>query len=95
MTVVRDKAFAGSLVAYQVLIDGTVAAKLRSGEMVTLYVGAGDRIIEVRHPSPSIGAIGDSETVRAEAGTSYYFRVNSDLGQIRLLRTTAESMGIK
>jgi hypothetical protein len=95
LTIVRDKAFAGSAVAYQILIDGTVSAKLRAGEMATFYVGTGDRILEVRHPSSIVGAIGDSETIHAEAGNSYYFRINSDLGQIRLVRTTAESMGLK
>jgi len=95
LIVVRDKAFAGSAVAYQVLIDGTVSAKLRAGEMATFHVHAGDRILEVRHPSATFGAIGDSDAIRTEAGSSYYSRINSDLGQIRLLRTTAESMGLK
>lgn len=95
LIIVRDNAFAGGAVAYQVVIDGTVSAKLRAGETATFHVRAGDRILEVRHPSSTLGAIGDSETVHTEAGSSYYFRINSDLGQIRLLRTTPESMGLK
>jgi hypothetical protein len=95
LVVVRDQAFAGSLVAYDLLVDGTLAAKARTGEMVTFFVLPGERILEVRHPSPRLGAIGDSDTVRAEEGRDYYFRINSDLGQIRLLRTTAESLGAK
>jgi hypothetical protein len=93
LVVVRDRAFAGSIINYHLLVDGTLAAKVGGGEVVTLFVDPGERILEVRHPSATMGAVGDSDTVRAEDGVACYFRINSDLGQIRLLRTTAESVG--
>lgn len=93
ITIVRDSAFAGSLVNYRILIDGIVMARIAAGEFVALSVPAGDRIIEVRHPSESLGAAGDAQTVHVEKGSNLYFRINSDLGQIKLLPTTAASVG--
>lgn len=95
ITILRDKAFAGSAVAYKLLVDGTLSAQIRSGEFILLYIPMGERVIEVRHPSARLGAIGDSATVRANSGERYYYRINSDLGQIRLLRTTEESINPK
>lgn len=89
--VLRDKAFAGGGVNYRLLIDGKLAAKVAAGEFVVLYVSPGEHVIEVRHPSALLGAIGDSSTLRAEANVKYFYRINSDLGQIRLLRTTEDS----
>lgn len=90
--VLRDRSFSGSLVNYRLLVDGKVAAELGTGEYVTLHVPAGECLLEVRHPSATLGAIGDSQTLRADARARYYYRVNSDIGQIRLLRTTEESI---
>lgn len=90
--VLRDRSFVGSMVNYRLLVDGKVAAELGTGEYVTLHVPPGERLLEVRHPSTLIGAIGDSNTLRAESGTRYYYRVNSDIGQVRLLRTTEDSI---
>jgi hypothetical protein len=93
LTIVRDKSFAGSAVDYLLLIDGVLAARIGYGEYVALHIPAGERIIELRHPSPLVGAVGDSATLRVDPGARYYYRINSDVGQLRLLRTTAESIG--
>ncbi|MBU2538120.1 MAG: DUF2846 domain-containing protein [Proteobacteria bacterium] len=91
LAVLRDKSFSGSAVDYRLFVDGKLSAQLAWGEFVIMSLPAGERIIEIRHPSPLVGAIGDSATLRAEPNVTYYYRVNSDSGQIRLLRTTAES----
>jgi hypothetical protein len=91
LTVLRDKSFAGSAVDYRLFIDGKLSAQLAWGEFVTLPIALGERVIEVSHPSALVGAIGDSATLRAESGGRYFYRINSDLGQIRLLRTIEES----
>lgn len=92
LTVLRDKSFAGSAVDYRIFVDGQLSAQLAWGEFVLLHIASGERVIEVRHPSALLGAIGDSATLRAEAAGKYFYRINSDLGQIRLLRTTEESV---
>lgn len=92
LNILRDRAFAGCAIDYRLFVDGRLSAQLAMGEFVVLSIPAGERVIEVRHPNPMIGAIGDSATLRAEPNAQYYYRVNSDLGQIRLLRTTAESV---
>lgn len=93
LTVLRDSAFAGSAVAYHLIVNGELAARIRAGEFVRLYVPSGDVVIEVRHPSAHFGAIGDSASLTAEPRGRYFYRINSDLGQIKLLRTTASSVG--
>ncbi len=92
VSVLRDKSFSGSVVDYRLLVDGKLSAQLAWGEFVVLSLPAGDRVIEVRHPSALVGSIGDSTTLRAEPNGKYYYRINSDHGQIRLLRTTVESV---
>ena len=92
LTVLRDKAFAGAIVDYSLLIDGKLCAEIGWGEFVVLYMLPGERVIEVRHPNPWAGSIGDSTTLRAELNGKYFYRINSDVGQIRLLRTTEESV---
>lgn len=92
LSIFRDKSFSGSAIDYRIFIDGELSAQLAWGEFVFLSLPAGEHVIEVRHPSTLIGAIGDSTTLRAESNAQYYYRVNSDAGQIRLLRTTVESI---
>lgn len=92
LNILRDKAFSGSAIDYRLFVDGRLSAQLAMGEFVILSIPAGERVIEVRHPSSVIGAVGDSATLRAEPNAQYYYRVNSDFGQIRLLRTTADSV---
>lgn len=91
ITVIRDSSFAGSAIRYRVLIDGVLAARISTGERGTFYVKPGEHVIEVRHPDSGIGAIGDSDAVQAVASAKYFYRVNSDLGLIKLLRTTEAS----
>lgn len=88
LIVVRDNAFAGSMVKYQLFIDGFLVAKIGAGEHVELCVESGYRLIELKHPLPMIGAIGDSVEIQVHPSRKYAFRINSDLGIIRLLRTT-------
>jgi hypothetical protein len=95
LTVLRDRAFAGSAVDYRLLIDGILSAQISAGEFATLYIPAGERVIEIRHPSAFIGTAGDSATLRAEENMKYYYRINSDLGQMPLLRTTEASIEAK
>lgn len=95
LTVLRDRAFAGSAVDYRLLIDGTLSAQISAGEFATLYIPTGERVIEIRHPSAFIGTAGDSAILRAEENMKYYYRINSDLGQMRLLRTTEASIEAK
>lgn len=92
LTIARDKSFAGSLVGYKILLDGHLAAEISAGEFLVLGAAPGERVVEVRHPSALVGSIGDSVTLRAEPKAKYFFRINSDVGQIRLLRTTEESL---
>jgi hypothetical protein len=92
VTIARDKSFAGSAVDYRIFLDGRLSAQLAWGEYVVFGVLPGERVIEVRHPSALVGAIGDSATLRADPKGRYFYRINSDLGQIRLLRTTEESL---
>ncbi len=92
LTVLRDKAFTGGGVDYRLFVDGKLSAQLAWGEFVVLYVLPGERVIEVRHPSALLGAIGDSTTLRAEPDGKYFYRINSDIGQIRILRTTEDSI---
>ena len=94
VTLLRDQSFAGSAVDYRILIDGRLSAQLAWGEFVVMHVPSGERVIELRHPSATLGAIGDSTTLRAEPAAKYFYRITSDVGQMRLLRTTAESVGL-
>ena len=93
-TILRNKGFVGSAIDWRVLIDGTPAAQIAWGEFAVLYVKPGERIIEVRHPSPTIGMVGDSATLRAESGAAYCYRINADDGVVKLLRTTSEAVGV-
>ncbi len=69
-----------------------LSCQLAVGEFTTLYIDAGERVIEVRHPNEWIGSIGDSNTLRAESDGRYFYRINSDIGQIRLLLTAESSV---
>jgi DNA-directed RNA polymerase subunit H (RpoH/RPB5) len=91
VTIIRDSSFAGSAIRYRVLIDGMLAAMIWTGERATFYVQPGEHVIEVQHPDSGLGAIGDSDAVQAVASGRYFYRVNSDLGMIKLLRTTVVS----
>lgn len=94
LTILRDKGFVGSAIDWRVLIDGMPAAQIAWGEFAVLYVKPGERIIEVRHPSPTIGMVGDSTTLRAEPGAAYFYRINADVGVVKLLRTTSDAIGV-
>jgi hypothetical protein len=37
--------------------------------------------------------VGDSTTLRAEPGAVYFYRINADVGMVKLLRTTSEALG--
>lgn len=91
ITIIRDSSFAGSAIRYRVLIDGVLAAMIWTGERGTFYVPPGEHVIEVQHPDSGIGAIGDSDAVQATTAGRYFYRVNSDVGMIKLLRTTEVS----
>lgn len=91
VTLLRDKAFWGAGVNYRVLVDGAIAADLGWGEWVSFQLQPGERLIELRHPSPTMGAVGDSATLNAQPNGHYFYRINSELGQMRLLRTTEAS----
>lgn len=93
LTILRDKGFVGSAIDWRILVDGTPTAQIAWGEFAVLYVKPGERIIEVRHPSPTIGMVGDSTTLRAEPGAVYFYRINADVGMVKLLRTTSEALG--
>jgi hypothetical protein len=92
LTVARDKAFAGSAVNYLLLIDGRLAAKIATGEFVRFDLPAGEHILEIRHPSATLGAVGDAAVLKAEPAAKYFYRINSDVGVMRLLRTTEASL---
>jgi hypothetical protein len=91
LVLLRDTSAAGGMVAYVIIVNGTEAARIRTGERAELYVPQGDTLIEIRHPSVHFGAAGDSATLTAKPGMAYFFRINSDLGQIKLLRTSESS----
>ena len=93
LTILRDRGFAGSAIDWRVLIDGKLSAQIAWGEFAVLYIPPGERVIEVRHPSPTIGVIGDSSTLRAERSGAYFYRINADVGIVKLLRTTSEAIG--
>lgn len=93
ITILRDKAFVASAIDWRILVDGALSAQVAWGEFAVLYLKPGERVIEVRHPSPTIGMIGDSTTLRAEPGAAYFYRINADVGMVKLLRTTSEAIG--
>ena len=91
--VMRPSSFAGVAINYQLSLDGQLAAAIGSGERVTLYVPPGEHLLELRHPSQILGATGDSASFTAVREGRYYFVINSDIGSMRLLRTTAGAVG--
>lgn len=91
ITVMRDKAFAGGAVDYQLLLDGELIARIGRGEYVVALAEPGERVLEVRHPAETWGTPGDSQSWRLEPAGDYYFRINSDVGLMRLVRTTRSS----
>lgn len=93
VVVVRNNSFAGGGVGYELVLDGKPAAKIGSGEFTTFLVEPGQHLLEVRHPSQSLGAIGDSKSIDAKDRAAYYFYIASDLGQIKLIQTTGSALG--
>lgn len=91
--VMRPMTFVGIAINHQLSLDGQLVAAIGSGERVTLYVPPGEHLLELRHPSQILGATGDSASFTATSGGRYFFVINSDLGSMRLLRTTAGAVG--
>lgn len=90
ITIARDRSFAGSAVNYRLLVDGVLVAQIATGEYLHLQIPAGERVLEVR-PNNTWGAAGDAATLQVSPGGRYAFRINSDAGLIKLLRTADES----
>ena len=92
VTVLRDRALSGSALRYRLLIDGKLSAKIAIGEFVTFYLPPGEHLVELRNPIPRGGPFGDSLILQVTPGAEYFFRVVSDAEQMRLLRTTKDSV---
>jgi len=95
VTVLRVAIMPGSLMNYHLLVDGKLAAKIGNGEFADLYVKPGERIIEIRHPHETMGFLGNSVALNAEPNERYFYYLHLNAGQLVLMRTTGESVGMK
>jgi len=82
LVVRRDTGVTSSACAFRIMVDGTAAAELGTGEMVTLYVPPGDHILSTEYRGALCSASGRA-TVRATAAAgkrqSFRVGVGSDL----------------
>jgi hypothetical protein len=73
----RDSGIQSSMCATQILVNGQIAAYIRTGERITLHLPAGDFILGAVADSICAGGLVE---LRAQAtpGTPQYFRVGYD-----------------
>lgn len=85
--ITRDTGIMSAACSTKVSIDGTLAAYIRAGEKVTLYIAAGDVIIGAQPDGVCAGGLVEIEA-RLQAGKPAHYRIGYDHnGSLGLYRT--------
>jgi hypothetical protein len=91
IVVVRPQRFAGSAASWTITIDGAEVYAVRTGEHVIVAVPVGERIVGVKYFGPLFATEENTQTVNAESGQTYYFRLDPGFGGVSINRITAEA----
>lgn len=90
LTVTRDTGFVGGACSSQVFIDGKLAAYVRAGETVTLYVPQDEFIIGAQSSNPCPGPLVEIEAKAKKVVVLRYRLSHPQNGDPGLVRTAVQ-----
>jgi hypothetical protein len=93
--ILRDGAFSGGAVDYDVYVDDKLVGSIAVEQRMTLYLPPGEHAIMIRNPLPVALTGAPASTVQMfSADTAYFFRFSAGSGGgSTLQRVTAASVG--
>lgn len=94
ITVVRDSGMLGAAGSAALFVNGEIVARVRAGESITLNVDSGDNVLGVG-PGTKMSWEKDNvelieQTLNAQAGKDYYFRITIDRYKGLVLQRTTQ-----
>lgn len=92
--IVRDRGILGSAGSAAVFLNGEIVARVRTGESLTTYIDSGDNVLgiapgtKLSHEKDNVELI--EQTLNANAGGTYYFRITIDRQKGLILQRTTQ-----
>jgi hypothetical protein len=92
--IVRDNGVLGVAGTAALFVNGEIVARVRAGESITIHTNGGDNILGVG-PGTKMGWEKDNvelieQTLNAEAGKTYYFRISINFNKGLILQRTSQ-----